>query len=58
MAKFSISYARFKIDAKGKKGGVTGTVKTVEAPSAEVAMSMIQSQHPGYTIEYRKVQEK
>ncbi|MEL0639540.1 hypothetical protein V6260_02840 [Pseudoalteromonas aliena] len=58
MAKYSISYARYKIDAKGKKGGVTSTSKTVDAPTPEVAMTMIQSQHPDYTIEYRKVQEK
>ncbi len=58
MAKYSISYARYKIDEKGKKGGVTSTNKTVDAPTPEAAMIMIQSQHPDYTIEYRKVQEK
>jgi hypothetical protein len=57
MAKFSISFARFKINADGKKGGVTSTSKRVEAPSAEVAMAMIQSQYPEYFIEFRNIKE-
>lgn len=57
MAKFSISFARFKVNANGKKGGVTSTSKRVEAPSAEIAMAMIQGQYPEYSIEFRSIRE-
>ncbi len=58
MAKYSISYARYKLDANGKKGSGTSTTITVEATSDYAAMEIVKSKHPGYFIEIRSIKEK
>lgn len=58
MAKFSISFKRYKIDPNGRKGGATSSTKTIEAPTSGTAISIIESQYPGYHVEFTKVVEK
>ena len=56
--KYQISFARYKLDKAGKKSSAISTSKSISAPSPEVAMEMIKSQHPGYHIEFRNIKEK
>ena len=58
MAKYQISYARYKLDQKGNKTGVTGSVVTVEATSDSMAFEIVKSKHPGFNIELRSIKQK
>jgi len=58
MAKYQVAYRYFKLDDNGKPKSKTGRNKNIEATSDVTAMEIIKSQHPGYKIEFTKIQEK
>ena len=58
MPKYDVTYARFKVDSKGKAGSKSTTQKTVEAESDSSAMKIITSSNHGYEIEFRKIVKK
>lgn len=58
MPSFRISYAYFKLDDRGRPKSKSSTQGTVQAPSDLAAMEMIRSKHPGYEIEFRKIEQK
>ncbi|MFW2597775.1 hypothetical protein ACN9JZ_03545 [Aliarcobacter butzleri] len=58
MAKYYISYNRYKLDQKGNKIGVIGSAVTVEATSDFMALEIIKGKHPGFNIEVKSIKQK